>query len=72
MIAPWLGANWKLRRVLSGMGQSDRDLSSDLICPNGSDVRTMGAVRVKGTTPTVWVEKAGVAIPMRQERRLRR
>jgi hypothetical protein len=37
MIAVWLRANWKLRCVLLGMGQADRDLASDLVCHDGGD-----------------------------------
>ena len=65
MIVASLGANWKLRRALPGMDQGDRDLFADLICPDGSDVRTMGAVRVRiGNDPGL-EGVAGAAIPMR-------
>lgn len=52
MIVAWLGANWKLRRALPGMGQGDRDLSADLVCPDGSHVCTLGAVRMKQNGPS--------------------
>jgi len=39
------GADWKSYCVLLGMGQVDRDLVSDLICPDGDHGRIVVVLR---------------------------
>lgn len=40
-------ADWKLRCVLLGMGQVDRDLDPDLMCNNRSDVFALLVLTLK-------------------------